>query len=96
VEVCPVDCFYHLADPALNEKYGAGPTPQGEYGMIVIHDDECIHCGACEPECPTTAICEDTAVAAEDEELVTITTDRIKALSDADLDKIRCTQKKTS
>jgi len=27
--------------------------------MLVIHPDECIDCGACEPECPTTAIFEE-------------------------------------
>ena len=25
--------------------------------MLFIHPDECIDCGACEPECPVTAIC---------------------------------------
>lgn len=24
--------------------------------MVVIHPDECIDCGLCEPECPVTAI----------------------------------------
>ena len=24
--------------------------------MLVIHPDECIDCGACEPECPVSAI----------------------------------------
>ena len=24
--------------------------------MLYIHPDECIDCGACEPECPVTAI----------------------------------------
>lgn len=24
--------------------------------MLAIHPDECIDCGACEPECPVTAI----------------------------------------
>jgi ferredoxin len=28
---------------------------EGE-NMLVIHPDECIDCGACEPVCPTTAI----------------------------------------
>ena len=28
--------------------------------MLVIHPEECIDCGACEPECPTTAIFSDT------------------------------------
>ena len=29
--------------------------------MLVIHPDECIDCGVCEPECPVDAICPDTA-----------------------------------
>ena len=28
---------------------------EGE-NILVINPDECIHCGACEPECPTSAI----------------------------------------
>ena len=28
--------------------------------MLVIHPDECIDCGACEPECPAEAIKPDT------------------------------------
>ena len=32
---------------------------EGE-NMLVIHPDECIDCGACEPECPTTAIFEES------------------------------------
>ena len=30
--------------------------------FLVIHPDECIDCGACEPECPWEAIFEDVAV----------------------------------
>lgn len=29
--------------------------------MLVIHPDECIDCGVCEPECPVDAIRPDTA-----------------------------------
>jgi ferredoxin len=29
--------------------------------MLVIHPDECIDCGVCEPECPADAIKPDTA-----------------------------------
>jgi len=29
--------------------------------MLVIHPDECIDCGVCEPECPAEAIVPDTA-----------------------------------
>lgn len=28
--------------------------------MLVIHPDECIDCGVCEPECPADAISADT------------------------------------
>ena len=28
--------------------------------MLVIHPDECIDCGVCEPECPVEAIMPDT------------------------------------
>ncbi|MEJ7652822.1 MAG: ferredoxin family protein [Chloroflexia bacterium] len=40
VEVCPVDCIYSDDDS----------------DMYYIHPEECIDCGACEPECPVTAI----------------------------------------
>ena len=33
--------------------------------MLVIHPDECIDCGVCEPECPVEAIKPDTEPAAE-------------------------------
>ena len=34
---------------------------EGE-NMLVIHPDECIDCGVCEPECPVDAIKPDTRV----------------------------------
>ena len=33
--------------------------------MLVIHPDECIDCGVCEPECPAEAILPDTEGEAE-------------------------------
>jgi ferredoxin len=33
--------------------------------MLVIHPDECIDCGVCEPECPVDAIKADTEPGAE-------------------------------
>ena len=33
---------------------------EGE-NMLVIHPDECIDCGVCEPECPAEAIISDAA-----------------------------------
>ena len=37
---------------------------EGE-NMLVIHPDECIDCGVCEPECPPEAIVPDTDSLAE-------------------------------
>jgi ferredoxin len=37
---------------------------EGE-NMLVIHPDECIDCGVCEPECPIEAILPDTEPEAE-------------------------------
>ena len=37
---------------------------EGE-NMLVIHPDECIDCGVCEPECPAHAILPDTAAGLE-------------------------------
>jgi len=37
---------------------------EGE-NMLVIHPDECIDCGVCEPECPVEAIMPDTEDGAE-------------------------------
>ena len=37
---------------------------EGE-NMLVIHPDECIDCGVCEPECPAEAIIPDSETAAE-------------------------------
>lgn len=38
---------------------------EGE-NMLVIHPDECIDCGVCEPECPIEAILPDSDPKAED------------------------------
>ena len=38
---------------------------EGE-NMLVIHPDECIDCGVCEPECPVEAITPDTDDKAKD------------------------------
>jgi NAD-dependent dihydropyrimidine dehydrogenase PreA subunit len=46
VDVCPVDCI-HATD---------------EDPQFYIDPDECIDCGACEPECPVTAIFAEDAV----------------------------------
>jgi NAD-dependent dihydropyrimidine dehydrogenase PreA subunit len=56
VDVCPVSCIY-LESDELDRK-------------LYIHPDECIDCGACEPECPVSAIFEQSAVPAEWQEFI--------------------------
>ncbi len=52
VSVCPVDCIYEYV----------GDDKEHFPNMLYIHPDECIDCGACEPECPWQAIFEEPAV----------------------------------
>ena len=64
---------------------------EGE-NMLVIHPDECIDCGVCEPECPPEAILPDTEPGADDwvtlnQEMAEIwpnITQKIDALPEAD------------
>ena len=52
VDVCPVECIYaYTGDDA--SKFP---------NQLYIHPEECIDCGACEPECPWEAIFEDASV----------------------------------
>ncbi len=46
VDVCPVDCIHPRKDES---DWDAMP-------QLYIDPDECIDCGACEPECPVNAI----------------------------------------
>jgi ferredoxin len=50
VSVCPVDC--------IHEEEGADRT-------LYIDPNECIDCGACEPECPVNAIFTEDALPPE-------------------------------
>ncbi len=93
VEVCPVDCFFNLKDPELNTKYSKPPVKEGDTGMLVIHPDECIHCGACEPECPVEAIFEDDDVPEKWTEFSKLNATAIEAFSEADLEANRVTSK---
>jgi|SRR5450759_24923 ferredoxin len=52
VSVCPDDCIYEPIEP------GKDGLPK----QLYINPDECIDCGACEPECPWQAIYEEPAV----------------------------------
>ena len=50
---------------------------EGE-NVLVIHPDECIDCGACEPECPVTAIFPEEDVPANQRQYVQINRDVFK------------------
>ncbi|MBX7137619.1 MAG: ferredoxin family protein [Oligoflexia bacterium] len=91
-EVCPVDCFYNIKKKKYNDKFGK-PAAGEDYGMLMIHPDECINCGACETECPVQAIYEDSGVPDELKEFVAINMEETSSLSDEELDASRCTSK---
>jgi len=63
VDVCPVDCIYlndesnseaadkvQMVSDVINDDNGS------PINTLFIHPEECIDCGACEPECPVEAI----------------------------------------
>lgn len=62
VDVCPVDCIY------LNDESNSTAAQKAQMvsnpvivddkplNTLLIHPEECIDCGACEPECPVEAI----------------------------------------
>ncbi len=54
VDVCPVDCIYPAKGYSLDESDKKKMREAKE--TLYIHPDECIDCGACEPECPVEAI----------------------------------------
>ena len=56
VEVCPVDCIHGPDDKtgAGAEAKEPGFDPEGK--QLYINPEECIDCGACEPECPVEAL----------------------------------------
>lgn len=92
VEVCPVDCFYDIKDSKYNDQYGKAAKGD-DSGMLMIHPDECINCGACETECPVEAIFEDAAVPEDLEEFVKLNEEITTSLSDDELEEKRCTSK---
>ena len=63
VEVCPVDCIH---GPTDKEGAGAEAKVDGfipkDTDSLYIDPEECIDCGACEPECPVEAIFEESEV----------------------------------
>ena len=72
VEVCPVDCIH---GPEDREGLGAeakkpGFNPEGK--QLYINPEECIDCGACEPECPVEAIFVEEDVPKEWDKFITL------------------------
>ena len=65
VEVCPVDCIHEAED--------------GSSKQLFINPDECIDCGACEPECPVQAIYEESGLPAEWKQYAAINADFYKS-----------------
>jgi len=92
VEVCPVDCFYDYKKADLNEKAGK-PAEGDAVGLLVIHPDERIHCGACEPECPVEAIFDEDEVPEKWAEYTELNAKAIEEFSDDDLEENRITSK---
>jgi ferredoxin len=96
VEVCPVECFYDIRKKKFNTKYGVeveGEDGDVVVGMLTIHPDECISCGACEPECPWEAIYEDSGVPEDLRDAIEINQEETVPLGSAELDAVRCTAK---
>ena len=60
IEVCPVDCIHPI--DGENEP------------MLYIDPDECIDCGACEPECPVEAIYAEDDLPEEETKYVEVNT----------------------
>ena len=62
VDVCPVDCIHTTEEAPL----------------YYIDPDECIDCGACEPECPVTAIFAEDALPGKWNNFIQINADFFK------------------
>ncbi len=59
VLACPVDCIHGPINPEGLGKEVSEPGFDKEGKQLYINPDECIDCGACEPECPVEAIFDD-------------------------------------
>ncbi|MCH8125909.1 ferredoxin family protein [candidate division KSB1 bacterium] len=70
VDVCPVDCIYPQEGYTLSDDDKKRMLKDGE--MLYIHPEECIDCGACEPECPVEAIFPEEDVPEDQEKYIAI------------------------
>jgi len=62
VEVCPVDCIHPTKDEWDEKGWDENNLDDK---LLYIDPEECIDCGACEPECPVEAIFEESEVPEE-------------------------------
>jgi ferredoxin len=62
VEVCPVDCIHPKKEDWDAKGYDESDLDDK---LLYIDPEECIDCGACEPECPVEAIFEESEVPEE-------------------------------
>ena len=75
IDTCPVDCIH-----GPNDKTGAGAEAK-EPGFdptdkqLYIDPEECIDCGACDPECPVEAIYDEDQVPEEWKKFIKINYD---------------------
>ena len=76
---------YVVADPCVKCKYtdcvAVCPVDCFYEGKnsLAINPDECIDCGACEPECPVTAIFPEEDVPANQKQYIQINRDIFKS-----------------
>ena len=68
-QVCPADCMEFVVQ--LPVGYPAAGQP-----MMVINGDECIDCGACEPECPVSAIFDESSLPADKKSWIAINAEK--------------------
>ena len=87
-EVCPADAFYDNKDKSLNDKVGRPAPKAGDDGMLFINPNDCLHCGACESECPNEAIFEDSSVPEKWSEYVQLAANTANSKSPDELAKM--------
>ena len=69
INVCPVDCIYPPQGYTIETEEGKQQM-RADGQQLYIHPEECIECGACEPECPVEAIFPEDEVPDEQKEFI--------------------------
>lgn len=75
VAVCPVDCIYTAEEFDIDSEEDKEAMRE-KNEMLYINPDECIDCGACEPECPVSAIYHEDELPEEQESYIQKNKDR--------------------